>query len=961
MIRQEKGPTLRMSHRILLALLGVVFTSGTVAAQTKYYGKLIGNFKTYVHGVQGTVYIANENTIFIKDFEYDGQGPDAFFWGDTLEEPTTGGFIIPIENGTTEEVLKQYDGQDLILTLPDGKLVKDIKSLSVWCRQYSVNFGSIVIPSDDLPYQKSLGPLPTLAHGVRSEDVIILDSKTIFIVNLYYDGAGPDAFFLVGKGVKPHSKGQKVPDENGSLEKLHGYNGENVTLELPGDLTVFDADWFALYCIQFEQNFGHVYFPEQANIPANIEDLRMTINMPSEVTTTQGRAADGPISAQYTDGSYYGKPIADFKTNAHDVKGTVFAASENTFFILDFSYDGEGPDAYFWAGTTEKPSPEGFIVPDEFGTKQVLGKYSNQNIAITLPDGKKISDIKWLSVWCRKFAVNFGHIMIPEDFEAPREADLGSLSSLAHGVKSGSVIVKDIKTIAIKNLYYDGAGPDAFFLVGTGSEPHPEGTKVPDENGSLEKLHGYQGQDIELRLPGELTVFDIEWLAMYCIAFKQNFGDVRIPKYLNVPADLTALKAEVTKEIKFDNCEELFPGILHVSWKILGQDLILQLAGRADDNEYISFGRSGSDNRAVMIGGDVAVAYYDADAKEARVVDYYLSAKSQCSQGSGACPDIKMRGEENTALLNWEKSDGIMKVTFKRPLGSSDGQDLSIPVSIPVSVIAAIGPLNSQKEVAFHTHYYTKDAKKIHFGRSPPQDRCNPFMSATTMKPKSWPPTQIVDATTFRAQIGPTGGDKGYTAITGSQSWGIAWWINGQLIPELTVRRGVNYTFIVEGGNNPSNPASYHPLYITNNPEGGGGQFLDQLGLPNHTVYAGIETDSNQRMIPTGVGRLCEWKHKTIDKSAEVETFEEYKKTLMLDCMDGSPGTFYWVPDEATPDLVYYQCFTHRNLGWKIHVVDSDAKVAGAMEHLSNNEPNSAAATTLSYVLLFLVTCIAIF
>ncbi|GBN99243.1 hypothetical protein AVEN_156533-1, partial [Araneus ventricosus] len=55
--------------------------------------------------------------------------------------------------------------------------------------------------------------------------------------------------------------------------------------------------------------------------------------------------------------------------------------------------------------------------------------------------------------------VNFGYIMIPDDFEASKEADLGPLSSLAHGVKSGSVIVKDIKTIAIKNLHYDGAGP----------------------------------------------------------------------------------------------------------------------------------------------------------------------------------------------------------------------------------------------------------------------------------------------------------------------------------------------------------------------------------------------------------------------------------------------------------------------------------------------------------------------
>ena len=66
----------------------------------------------------------------------------------------------------------------------------------------------------------------------------------------------------------------------------------------------------------------------------------------------------------------------------------------------------------------------------------------------------------------------------------------------------------------------------------------------------------------------------------------------------------------------------------------------------------------------------------------------------------------------------------------------------------------------------------------------------------------------------------------------GIQSWGIAWWINGLLIPEITVQRGTNYTFVVEGGDNPSNSASYHPLYITNNPEGGGAHHLDHIGLP---------------------------------------------------------------------------------------------------------------------------------
>lgn len=46
-------------------------------------------------------------------------------------------------------------------------------------------------------------------------------------------------------------------------------------------------------------------------------------------------------------------------------------------------------------------------------------------------------------------------------------------------------------------------------------------------------------------------------------------------------------------------------------------------------NEYLAFGRSGNDNRAEMIGADVAVAFYDSDSRTAKVVDYYLGSKSQ--------------------------------------------------------------------------------------------------------------------------------------------------------------------------------------------------------------------------------------------------------------------------------------------------------------------------------------------
>lgn len=54
-------------------------------------------------------------------------------------------------------------------------------------------------------------------------------------------------------------------------------------------------------------------------------------------------------------------------------------------------------------------------------------------------------------------------------------------------------------------------------------------------------------------------------------------------------------------------------------------------------------------------------------------------------------------------------------------------------------------------------------------------------------------------------------------------------------------------------------------------------------------------------------GRYCEWQHITVDKSTEIETFEEYKKTLKLECEPGDPAFLNWTVSYDTPNLVYYQ------------------------------------------------------
>ena len=79
--------------------------------------------------------------------------------------------------------------------------------------------------------------------------------------------------------------------------------------------------------------------------------------------------------------------------------------------------------------------------------------------------------------------VNFGEVFIPANLEVPKPRVLPEFKRLAHGLRSGNISVLDAKTFYIPNLHYDGAGPDAYFWVGNGTEPSPLGIKVPSEMG----------------------------------------------------------------------------------------------------------------------------------------------------------------------------------------------------------------------------------------------------------------------------------------------------------------------------------------------------------------------------------------------------------------------------------------------------------------------------------------------
>lgn len=113
-------------------------------------------------------------------------------------------------------ILDRYFNKDFTLKLPDNKKITEVKWLAVYDLSRQNDFGDIYIPEDfEPPRPQRGGSFSKRSNGVSSSTIEILDSKTIKIPEFYYDGKGKKAYFWVGVGPQPSSKGSKIPDELG--------------------------------------------------------------------------------------------------------------------------------------------------------------------------------------------------------------------------------------------------------------------------------------------------------------------------------------------------------------------------------------------------------------------------------------------------------------------------------------------------------------------------------------------------------------------------------------------------------------------------------------------------------------------------------------------------------------------------------------------------------------------------
>ena len=355
------------------------------------------------------------------------------------------------------------------------------------------------------------------------------------------------------------------------------------------------------------------------------------------------------------------------------------------------------------------------------------------------------------------------------------------------------------------------------------------------------------------------------------------------------------------------------------------------------------------------------------------------------------CPDTKVGGVDNFQLNLFERQDSLTRITYRRNLqNTGDEGDLVIEKSKPTFIVWAIGKLTHKKQPGFH-HIYPKYDHSVVFGRKQ-EKNCFHFTtpakrvpvaesSGSTNSPsngyypqsvsllsKPWGPLRLLNRsmTTFYARVGDAGGLRGYYGSTGRTSPELVWYINGLLAPILFVKRGRTYTFRIEGGNNPSKAELYNPLYITNDPYGGYTELTD-LERKKFQVYAGIEYDRRGRPSPTSAGRLCAWRIKNqtdednfFDKrradTNRYQNFIQYRNSLNFQCETGNAALLQWTPNASTPDIVYYQSYTHANMGNKIIVVDDFfSSYAGLISTPSGTKQSSFDIISFFLSLIFIV------
>ena len=153
--------------------------------------------------------------------------------------------------------------------------------------------------------------------------------------------------------------------------------------------------------------------------------------------------------------------LGELVSRHHDVSGRVHALGRRRLRVTDFTYDGSGPDAFFWVGTVgDVPGDNGTILPvpfdgtffdaDDLAAPVLERRYDTETVELSLPPHLEVDDLRWISVWCRKFSVSFGDLAfvkngLEDDDEEKEEEEEEETERKIVNVINGAYISEDAR------------------------------------------------------------------------------------------------------------------------------------------------------------------------------------------------------------------------------------------------------------------------------------------------------------------------------------------------------------------------------------------------------------------------------------------------------------------------------------------------------------------------------------
>ncbi|VDK84196.1 unnamed protein product [Litomosoides sigmodontis] len=437
---------------------------------------------------------------------------------------------------------------------------------------------------------------------------------------------------------------------------------------------------------------------------------------------------------------------------------------------------------------------------------------------------------------------------------------IGELPDSSDADIKGRVYIVNETTLQIINFTYNGKAPDLYFWLDQNDAPSVSGLKIPTFEFGIAPIGPYKNAErVVLVLPG---LHKISSFKKKTDKFQHNFGTILIPDTVVIPKP------------------QFLATELRGSRYSVGSGPILII-----------------DRRTIKIFGFT----FDGD----KAPDGYFFVGRGPNVAHDAGVKVSIRGRD---------IPGMITAMNERYRG---GQDIIIdlPAEYDINHIDWLSVYCYKFRVDFG-HVSIMNVSQRIPPYVPPQKR---FDDMELSKIDGWPLISLLgtdDRLNFTFQLGPPGGRRGYQFMAHARPAKYVWYVNGYLA-DIYLKRGVTYTFNVEGGDDKSTSDFYNPLYISDDPFGG---------------YAKLSSDEREQVkIVAGhnpnetAGRLCLWSHDGEDDedADKFSSFIEYRRSLKLKCIETSKtATFHFTPKAETPDTLYYQSYSTYNMGWKIHVVD---------------------------------------